>query len=193
MPFLRGTRYSLMAASAKSYTAKIKKLGPIAYWPFWEASGTTIEDASENGRVGTYSSNVSTWPIRSGIGDGHTAPDFDGTNDYVDTYSTSLRGAFDGTEGSAIGWAIVPGSGTWIDGNAHFILDIDGNANNYVLVYKGASNRLDFVYQANTTFEIVQVTMSPIAWFHWAITWSITDDEVKVYIDGSQQGTTQVG
>jgi len=181
-----------MVGGSKSYTSRVQALAPIAYWPFWEVSDTTATDASGNSRTGTYSSDVSTWPIQSGIGDGHTAPDFDGTNDYVGAYSVSLRAAFDGTEGSVIGWAKVSGSGTWIDGNTHIILDVGGDANNYVMVYKGVgANRLDFVYQANATFETIQVTMSPIAWFHWAITWSDSADEVKAYVDGSQQGTTQ--
>ena len=76
-----------------TYTGKIQALGPIAYWPLSEASGTTIVDASGNARNGAYTAVTLG---QAGIGDGRTSASFDGSTSFGDLYSASLAGAFNG-------------------------------------------------------------------------------------------------
>lgn len=88
----------------KSYTQKLRaQMGGrlIAYWPLGEQSGSVALDVSGNGRNGSYT-NVSLG--QTGIGDGRRAAAFAG-NGYVNIYSASLAGAFNGNEYTIFLWA----------------------------------------------------------------------------------------
>ena len=96
------------------YADKILGYSPIAYWPLWEADGSTAEDISGNGFDGAY---VDVTLGADGIGDGRTCPLFDGAAGYMNAFSTGLRDAFNGAEGSFAIWAKVFNVGVWTDGN----------------------------------------------------------------------------
>lgn len=167
----------------------------ITYWPLGEASGTTADNLEGTAqRDADYNSDVSTWPVETGIGDGNTAPSFDGTNDLINCYSVSLRNAFDGEEGTILIW-LKPDSGMWTDGNEHIMVYWMADADNRIFFRKNTANgQAYFWYEANNTTKTV--TVSSQSWEVWtpvAITWSKTADEFKVYIDGSQVGSTQTG
>ena len=86
-----------------SYTNKVLGIdlaNLIGYWPMNEAAGTDALDASPESNDGTYNSDVSGWPPGTGIGDGNTAPTFDGTNDYNDLETAAIFADFDGDHGT---------------------------------------------------------------------------------------------
>ena len=86
------------------YHLRVKNLfgsALIAYWPLWETSGTVATDVSGNARHGAHVNdalNNLTFPFGRGI------PHFDGTNDYINAYTTGLRDAFSGAEGFVSAW-----------------------------------------------------------------------------------------
>jgi hypothetical protein len=177
--------------AGEEYSEKVIGYSPIAYWPLWETSGGTASDESGNSRDGSY---VGPPTLADALGpDGENdAPNFDGTNDCVDAYSVSLRGAFDGAEGTVSGWAKVPAA-AWVDGFIRetymFAVDVD----NYTeMTIAAANNTVRFLYEAGNTLKTIIVSpFSPLVWFHWALTWSATADEVKAYLRGVQVGSTQ--
>lgn len=174
------------------YFDKVLKYQPVAYWPLWEASGTAARNEIGSGMNGTYNSDVSGWPVGTGIGDGNSAPGFDGTNDYVDVYSSGFNSAFDGQLGSVIAWFKVSGAGVWTDGVSHEVLHFGVDGNNFIILRKtNANNAFGFYYEANNVQEGVTHTMSPTTWQHIALTWSLAADAVKAYLNGAQVGTTQ--
>jgi hypothetical protein len=188
-----------VALGAKAYTRKLLNIdlaNLLAYWPLSEASGTDADNKEGTAaRDGTFSSDVSGWGTGDGIGDGKTAPDFDGTNDWVDIYSASLSSAFDGDEGTAFIWAKVSGVGVWTDGAYRRLFHLRADNNNLVTAYKHlANNRIDFFYEAGGTVEtLAKSGLSETGWMSFALTWSAAADEFKVYYNGSQEGTTQTG
>jgi hypothetical protein len=180
-----------MHGLGKTYSRKVLNYSPIAYWPLWEASGTTAECLVNPAQTGTYTGVTLG---QTGIGDGKTCPLFDGTNDYVNAYSTTLRDAWNGAEGTAAGWAKVSGAGVWSDGGHRRILFAQSDANNFVQITKtNTNNQLRFWRRGGGTSEIITDTSlaATTAWFHWAITWSETADQVKTYLNGSQVGSTE--
>ena len=174
----------------------ILDLNPIAYWPLWDAEGTVSNEISGNFRNGTYSSDVSTWPVGSGCGDGYTAPQFDGANDYVDIFTPSFDAAFDGNQGTVLARSKVSGAGVWTDSNYREIVRILVDGSNYVILDKtNVNNQVRGVYSAGGVIKAVLSTVlnGSLDWFSIAITWSATADEVILYINGSQVGSIQTG
>lgn len=180
----------LTGSRRASYLRRLQAMGPIALWPMDSLSGTTARDATPNGRNGTYSGVTLGQP---GIGDGKTSPLFDGVNDFCDVYSASLAGAFNGDEGSLVAWAKVSGAGVWTDGTSRYLVSLQADATNYQVIRKySTNNTLRFDSRATNT-KTVSVTTSLAGWFHAALTWSRSADEVKVYLNGVQQGAAQTG
>ena len=165
----------------------------IGYWPLWEASGVIADNyegtaARDGGYVGVTLG-------QPGIGDGNTCPLFDGANDYVDNYSASLAGAFDGGEGTALIWAKVSGVGAWTDSTQRAAFSIQADNNNRLKIQKdNANNVLQWFYFAGGTQENeTRGLVSETGWMHFGITWSATADEVIHYYNGIQQGGIDTG
>jgi hypothetical protein len=183
----------------QSYEEKVLSYSPIAYWPLNETSGTTADNAEGTAaRDGTYARNVTTMTTGTGIGDGNTAPLFDGVNDYCDIYSDSLRDAFDGTgetEGTLSAWIKASGAGVWTDGTNRATINLQANTSNVVRFTRGTvNNRINLTYVASgVNTEVQDDSVKTTAWYHFALTWSLTADEVKAYTNGAQIGSTQAG
>jgi hypothetical protein len=168
---------------------------PIVYFPLWEASGVVAEDASGNSRDGAYPSDVSGWPVVTGIGDGNTAPAFDGTNDYVDVYSAGLGGAFDGAEGTVSIWARISDPNVWTDGVARYAFRLYADGANQIDIRKQTTNNtLRWRYEAGGTAELVELAaLTTTTWMHLAIIWSSSQDKVRAFYNGTQTSTDQTG
>jgi len=182
---LIGTRRALLGGGKKTtYSDKVLGYSPIAYWPLNETSGTTAVCQVNAAQNGTYARNVSTMGTGTGIGDGNTAPLLDGTNDYVDIYSTALRDAFDGELGSVGMWIRANSANMWTDGywRNPFILGAD--ANNYIQVYKapnGGDNNVGFEIKRGGTWNGTAQTTTTAAWFFLGMTWDKSGNSIKYY------------
>jgi hypothetical protein len=175
------------------YTHKVKALAPFAYWPLADSGGSVAVDASGNGRDGVY---TSTTLGVTGIGDGRTAAAFDGTASRVNVYSASLDAAFNNAEFTIAGWFQVSAAGDWTDATNRVAMHLGvDTTNNYTRILKSStSNLLVPSCVAGGTSDFVNVSsFSPTAWFHVALTRSVAADQLKVYVNGAQSGTTQTG
>ncbi len=175
------------ARNPLAYTNKIKALGPIAYYPQAEPSGTTIVDESGNGRNGTY---VGVTLGQPGIGDGRTAAGYDGATSYGNIYSASLAGAWNGAEGSIVIW------GQWtenVDGANRFLANLFTNTNNRLVIDRTAATTLRWRYIAGGTTKTINITINDTNWHAIAVTWNKAADRAIGYYDGGQSGTTQTG
>lgn len=167
----------------------IQRANLLAYWKLAETSGTTIVDSSGNGRTGTYT-GVDLG--QTGIGDGGTAPLWDGVNDYGNVYSAGLAGAFNGSEGTLLLWFRVSAAGVWTDATTRRLITLEINSSNRVTVGRSTTNnQLAFDYRAGGTIESVNASLSPTGWTCVALTWSKTTEEMKAYLNGVQSGSTQ--
>lgn len=180
--------------AAQNYTQRMKALFDIAYWPLNEPAGTTgagsVLDASGNARTGTPS-NVTFGA--TGIGDGNTAATFNGTSSYINVSTASLISAFSGAVGSFCGWYQASASAVWADGVWRQLMVLRVNAQNDIQIVKtSTNNQTYFEYLAANTTESYTATFNPTAWFHLAITWSKANERVKIYMNGSQIGTTLI-
>lgn len=175
-----------------SYADRVLALSPIAYWKLDETSGTTAFDSSGNGYDGTYSGvtlNAATAP------DGSPAPAFDGVNDFVNVYGTGFASAFNHDEGTLLVFAKVANSGVWTDGTLRRIASFAVNNSNRVIIWKNSTaNQVEVFYVANNVSKSVTRTGASFTdFFPVAITWSKSADQVRMYVSGSQNGSTQTG
>lgn len=162
----------------------------IAYWPIFEASGTTAKDLSGNGRNGTI---TGVDLAQTGIGDGRTSGYFDGTNDYINIHSAGLNTAFNGQEGTISLWLKLP-SAAYTDGSSRLAVCFRVDGSNNLDLRKSASNNfITFNYVAGGTTKSVAHATSSTLWIHMLMTYSKSGDAMKAYVLGVQSGSTQTG
>lgn len=184
-----------LSPAVQTYTEKalaIQTAHLLAYWRLNETSGTVANNAQGvAARNGTYS-NVTLGA--AGVGDGNTAATFNGTTSNVNVYSASLASAFNGAEGTVAAWCKVSGAGVWTDGVLRRIATFLVNGSNYAVMFKHtANNTIRCDYSAGGTVETVSSTAvgGSLVFFSVAMTWSKAAEQMKVYINGAQVGTTQ--
>lgn len=175
-----------------TYIDKVLSYSPIAYWPLNEISGTNADNAEGTAaRDGTFARNVTTMGTSAGIGDGNTAPDFDGANDAVDIYSASLDTALNTDEGTMMAWCKVS---AW-PGNNRMIMTLNKDNNDWIFIREQGGNIIRFWFD-NTNMGTAFVSYGHGGSTNWicvASTWSVGGDAFKAYINGAQTGATQSG
>lgn len=117
----------------KSYSDKVLDYSPIAYWPLWETSGTVAQCLINSSQNGSYTSDVSSWPVQSGIGDGNTAPYFDGINDWVNVFTPALAAVANPKEITIMIW-VKPV--TWADIIRHEAFSFHNTDARFLFMYK---------------------------------------------------------
>ena len=179
------------------YKKKVGLIHPeslIAYYPLNEERGTAIRDHSLQANAGT-SSAVS---LANDTGpDGLPAPLFDGSSSYIDIYSSALDSDFLETAGSASVWVRVRDNTQLTNTTRRGILALGADTSNIVYVERTTTaNTFRLAYIAGGTTKSVSPTLYhdgtyEIPWVHLGITWSVSGDAVKVYLNGAQSGSTQ--
>lgn len=182
-----------LLGTSETYSQKVLSYSPIAYWPLWEASGTTAENLVSAAMNGTYARDVSVMGTGAGIGDGNTAPFFDGANDSIGIFSAALQASFNGNEGTLMAWARVVNADIWSDGTARAIVrcphtDFDNAIalERHTVVGRIRNSRIAAGAAINSDHNGLSFT----DWFHVALTWSITNNQVNTYINAGVPVTT---
>lgn len=172
-----------------SYSDEVLADSPYLYWKLDETSGTTATDSSPNGRDGTYA-NGATLNQTSLIPTEGTSVDLDGTNDHVYyTLPASVTGDF-----SLEVWfnndnySNYPGLfGAWTANS-------NGNYGSNLQLSSGGSFDIN-IARNNFNFWEINVggfgSISTGSTYHVVLTVDDTNNEVKLYINGTQTGSTQ--
>lgn len=181
LPLTVGTGRALLGARTRdplAYTKRVQALGPIAYWPLADLSGTAATDASGNGRNGTYSNVTLGVP---GIGDGRTAASFNGTSSYVDIYA-AISGVIPYDEGSISVWV----RDTALDATTRQVIGwrITTGDIRYQ-VTQGVSRAA--IKRSNVLADSVDLTA---VWTHLCATWSVSANALKLYRNGVSIGSS---
>lgn len=184
-------------ATGITYTQRILALfgsSVISYLPLDDAGGATARDASGNGRTGVYAVATGVTFNQPGIGDGGKCVWFPGAAAYINWYSTSLRDAFNGNDGSLGIWCKVNTVAVWADGlerrPASLYADV---GNNYAIRKRTNVNYLRNSFNMGGASKDVDLTpYSYDGWFHIMITWSDSLNYNRAYLNGVEIGVGQV-
>lgn len=182
------------ATPEPTYSDILLGLNPIAYWKLDETAGGTAADSSGNGHSGSYSGvtlNGATWV------DGSPAPSFDGVNDFVNIYSAGLNSAYTANEVTWFAWIQVNSVGNWTDTTINKVIKFATANGDGAIDTTGFSNTLRFTrstYPGGSlqTFNYTG-TGAPTTFVPVALTQSLSANELKGYLSGSQVGATQTG
>ncbi len=164
----------------------------ILFQPMGELSGGIAYDESAEENDGAYTGVTLGQPGFDGI---TNCPLFDGANDYNNIYSAGFNADFDGQEGTFSIWGRVSALSVWTDSAARAMFTLLVSGDHYLQVSKRPTdNNLLWLYRADSTNKSVSsLGYTEIDWFHIALTWSLGEDEVKAFYNGSQVGSTQSG
>ncbi len=180
-------------AVAQSTSLFMQQLGSTAgdYAEFDDISVTEVSPL-----VGKMTPTATTFPTIGSTAGGHlsNAYTFDGTNDFVNIYSSDLNSVFYQNEGTVVAWAKVNASSVWTDSTSGQIFYLRADDNNRIQILESSSNSLlQFNYLGGGTNSQVISAFSSTSWFQVVATWNKSADQFKVYVNGAQVGTTQTG
>jgi hypothetical protein len=179
--------------SAVDYIAKVLGIGAanmLAYWPLNETSGATADNAQGTAARDAAYTGVTLSDTIGPDGD-NGAPLFDAVSDYVNVFTASLQGTFNGNEGTLACWLKVANAGVWGGTGTPHVVHFRVNGNNFIRIYISAANTLTFERVAAAGSKSVAHISSDTAWMHVALTWSDAGDALKAYVNGVQIGSTQ--
>lgn len=126
----------------------------------------------------------------NGIGDGHQAAQFNGSSSLCNVYSTSLRDAFNGNEGTLMIWLAALNTGVWSDGVTRYLCNFQVDGNNYIAISKNTAATISLARRAaGGSTNVQNFTGSTPAWTHLALTWSATANKFRAFANGVQIGT----
>jgi lysophospholipase L1-like esterase len=173
------------------YSSKVlatQRSGLIAYWPLDDSGGTVARDVSGHGRHGVY----------TGVTLGQSVPPFVAPlfdTDYVNVYSASFRDAFTPLKFSLV-LALKIGSVGWNNLAVGRPLYFAVNSSNRVVIQKPntAGGTIDVIYTAGGTGK--SVSLAPVIMAGWIVIGLTVDkaaDQMKVYRNGVQYGSTVTG
>ncbi len=172
----------------------------LAYWPLNEISGTVAQCLVNAAQNGTYARDVSVMTTGDGIGDGNTAPLFDGVNDVVEIGTVTFRNAFDGDVGTSMTWGQVNSAANWTDGANRHLQTIWTDPSNRMHYRKNsAANEAFWLYRAggNPGTTVLDATFAGLVdWIPYVLTWDQSagvNGEWKAYAGGTQRGVTRTG
>lgn len=175
------------------YSTAVLATSPIAYWKHSEGTGTAIVDSSTNALTNGVYQGV-TWNA-TGSRYSDACPSHDGSGDYANIHSAALASVINLNEGCLLMWAKMAESSVWTDGtNRQFFL-FNINGSNSIIIFKSSTNNtIDYRRTGNATTKSQTVgSLSYTGWFSLLLSWSVASDHLKLYINGSQAGTTQTG
>lgn len=167
--------------------------GLVAYWMLDEPVGTTGSySVVDSGGTNDGTPSAVTFG-ETGIGDGKTAPLFNGTSSKIDVSVGNLATGFNGNEGSLIIWLKVSSAAVWASAAFSVALRIFTNGTNYFAVQKsGATSIINLTRDASGTavgFSIA--TGSTLGWFCLGYTWSVAGSYYKKYFNGVETVVSQ--
>jgi hypothetical protein len=168
--------------------------GTLANYAEWDDISVT-EISPLSGSIPTdNSTNRPTLGADSSSGHLSNAYTFDGSNDYVNIYSSDLNSVFNPDEGTLVVWAKVSGAGVWEDGTERGIVYLGSDSNNLIkIVRRALDNQIFVIRLADGLGTNEQIATSTTGWFMVAVTWDTNTDEFKVFFNGTQDGSTQNG
>jgi len=133
-------------------------------------------------------------PTKVGFGGATNRAYFNGASSYVNIYSAALNSNFNGQIGSMVVRAKVADAAVWSDGVTSKIVQLRTDANNLVQFNKHSlTNTMRAYYIAGGTSKFLDATISATTFQTLGLTWSLSGDAVKLFVNGSQTGATATG
>ena len=182
-----------------SYVDKVLGTNPLVYFPLWDTAAGSVEDIGPNSWDGAGYIDVEPDPAapnNTPFLSGSVAPYWDGVTagSRVNLYSAAFQAAFPGQEGTWMSWVRLKNAAvTWPDATARYYARFVVDADNRIELAKSngvAQGRVGVAYWAGgvkfSTHLWNFATIGFADWFMVAMTWSLSGDYNKVYVNGQE-------
>ena len=158
-----------------------------AIYPLNETSGITAEETINN-FDGTYNGPTLNSIAGPGASMGNAAF-YDGLVDYCQLPAASLDGPFDPNLGTMMIWLKVFNAGVWTDLTLRYgVIIAQGSSNRIAILKSSANNTIRCQVVAGGTNNPVDITISSTGWNCFGLTWNKTENRIRAYLNGTQQG-----
>lgn len=148
-------------------------------------------DPANNPLSGTHTGVTVGQPATAALG---LAVLDDGATSFTNIYSAEINSMFDPGAFSLLIFAQAANAGVWTDTTIRRLVSLRSDASNRFLTGRTATNNdLQIFYNAGGTAKSVNITTSTLDWFMIAVTVNKGANEMKVYFNGVQTGSTQSG
>lgn len=124
-----------------------------------------------------------------GFCESQTVAQFDGSGE-LNLYSTNFQTDFPYNEGSLILWAQVTDASIWLDGVARKLATIFSTDFATTIKIEKMSSNNNVIFRRNTA---VTGVLNPLTFVCYGLSWSVSNNRLKAYINGAQTGVTQAG
>lgn len=187
---------------AEQYAALITSDGPTSYWRLGESTGSPLQTTAEDSagaNDGTYV-NTPTLGFDGAIDGGDTAVDFNGSTQRV-TVSHDSSLTVDLSDGFSIELWVRNASNN--DQNATFVAkrETSGNLEQYAFgitgndsQFVGVGKNVAMLLRADGTNErgayVAGGSLGDTRWHHVVGVYDNSLDEIKIYVDGSEESVT---
>jgi hypothetical protein len=180
---------------SSNYEEKLLRIGDdlVGYWPLKEESGTSAIDLSDNAYNATTSALVRVPATRGFTGpDGGRCAQFDGSSSYVDLSTASSSSA--NAEGTISVWVAVPQANLAGTTKMQVVFLSADTANTIGIDFDTTAYRFSGDYFAGGTYSTttapnliynVDGGKQEPEWHHLALSYSATNDEAILYVDGA--------
>jgi len=186
--FFESTNSSPVSAMPGSYLGWAFSLGPVAYWPLNETSGTIAYDlvSGSNGVCGGGYSLIPGGANGAGFANPHRIAIYNGSSGY-----TQVPRVIGATNFSIAFWVRTGTSGgtpNWYDGNGLIDGEVSGTQNDFGVALVGA--KIGFgVGNADTTLTSVK-SINDNGWHQVVVTRNSGNGAMVIYIDGVLDNST---
>ncbi len=169
---------------AGGYSARVLATEPddlILYHIMGESSGAVAIDSSPQGNNGAYTGVTLGQP---GIGDGNTAPFFDGATSFNNFFSAGFDADFNGNEATILIWVKMFNVAAW--SGTGYAFSIYADASNRFVSWNSAPNNFAVRRVGGGTSHIITALgVGPsLDWFMMTVTASEIANETIGYING---------
>lgn len=181
-----------------AYDEKALGLSPLAYYPMDDKSGAVIEDISGN----DYDADLdgASWLYQQGgIGDGKGSMSSQGLAAHDIDAPAALNLIFQVTppglnEGSYAAWLYAEAADYSPAADSYlFTLDESGPEVLYARLDAGGSVFRFFRDSSPPALAVTFDNGAEVGWFHFGATWSLSNDRMRLFYNGVQQGADVTG
>lgn len=169
--------------------------GSVALWPFNETTGSAADNYEGTAaRDGTYS-NVTLDNVAGPVGAERAGLWVPASSSYADIYSSDLNTNWTPDEITILVWFKVRAAAVWTDSTVRQFLTLRADGSNQFYFQKtGGANTISIRSSGGGTHHTRSIgSVSDTGWICFALTRSISNDRVRVFMDGSKQGADMTG
>lgn len=175
---------------AQTYIQKVLSYEPVAYWPLNETSGTVARCLVNAAQNGTYTGVTLANSTAPG---GSPCPLFDGVNDYCNIYSATLNSALDGDEYSLCAWVKPFNAGVFTDSQIRYCVRLYGGSSDFIEIANLTNGNMNPRERAGGVDKVRNQAHSSANWYFWAITKSLSADQIKFWLYDASASGGQIG